>query len=107
MRLQTYPWKEISGFTQTFPIVTLSIAIVTNKVFDPKDIEELSSKIAELYLRFSLICQQQILIWYIVRQKHPVNVLAVVTYRLVQSVAANSAASSIVSNLSIALTLLI
>jgi len=54
MRLQTYPWKEISGFTQTFPIVTLSIAIVTNKVFDPKDIEELSSKIAEIKKKCNL-----------------------------------------------------
>ena len=40
--------KNRSGFTQTFPIVTLSIAIVTNKAFQPSDIEELSSMIAEI-----------------------------------------------------------
>lgn len=40
--------KNRSGFTQAFPIVTLSIAIVTNKSFQPSDIEGLSSMIAKI-----------------------------------------------------------
>lgn len=40
--------KNRSGFTQNFPIVSLSISVVTNKYFNPSTIEELSSKIAEI-----------------------------------------------------------
>jgi len=36
-----------SGFTQTFQLATLSIAVVTNKIFQPQTIEELSSLIAQ------------------------------------------------------------
>ena len=40
--------KNRNRFTQNFPIVSLSIAVVTNKNFSPSSIEELSSRIAEI-----------------------------------------------------------
>ena len=40
--------KNRNGFTQIFPIFSLSIAVVTNRDFNPSSIEELSSRIAEI-----------------------------------------------------------
>ena len=47
--------KNRNGFTQNFPIATLSIAAVTNREWKPNTMEELSKRIAET----KKLCKQQ------------------------------------------------
>jgi hypothetical protein len=47
--------KNRNGFTQNFPIATLSIAVVTNRFTHPNTLEELSRIIAETKKK----CKQQ------------------------------------------------